>query len=422
MRSRFTAPFRHTALAVCIATACMAGALVASPLVVAAEIPATPVTTMVSYEQALAALEAQSQASAAAIAASYEAGRAALQAEIAAARSGGKQQYEQERAAIVGRADSDLAAAAQQYEVGMQAAGKKAAASSKVTQQWYSGALKSADTHFKQQQTQLDTAHAAAMDAINGEADNMIAALRMSYESAASRSKNTAALRKLEQQTAGMIANIEQTRAEQAAVVQSDYVAKRDELNGKRATERNQIETAYRSKIAALNMDLAREAGAQAETLEAARTAITQTQESALQALDANRSARIADAKSTFQQRLAALDADLQAQQAALEAEHAAALAALEASLAAEPTRLAWTIPTQRVNGAALAMSELAGYELYYSSADTAHSGVIPIASADQTVYDVAGLQPGTYMFAVSAVDAGGLKSDLSPVVEAVIN
>jgi fibronectin type 3 domain-containing protein len=85
------------------------------------------------------------------------------------------------------------------------------------------------------------------------------------------------------------------------------------------------------------------------------------------------------------------------------------------------PLQLSWTVPTLRVSGEPLTMSELAGYELYYSAADTELTGVITIPMPDQTDYALSGLESGRYFFAISAIDQAGLKSDLSPMVEVVV-
>lgn len=83
--------------------------------------------------------------------------------------------------------------------------------------------------------------------------------------------------------------------------------------------------------------------------------------------------------------------------------------------------QLTWTIPAQRVNGAPLTMAELSGYELYYAAVDSERTGTITISVPGQTSYDVGSLAAGRYVFAIAAVDGGGLKSDLSPPVEVMV-
>lgn len=82
---------------------------------------------------------------------------------------------------------------------------------------------------------------------------------------------------------------------------------------------------------------------------------------------------------------------------------------------------LSWTIPSARENGQALLMSELAKYEIYYVP-DGAGAGTTIAVNGGSTVsYKVTGLAAGTYYFAISAIDTGGLKSALSSPVSIVL-
>lgn len=74
-----------------------------------------------------------------------------------------------------------------------------------------------------------------------------------------------------------------------------------------------------------------------------------------------------------------------------------------------------------RENGAPLRLADLSGYELYYVSDDEKVSGVIKISKADQVSYAVSNLKAGTYHFAIAAIDAKGVKSQLSKVVSAQV-
>jgi hypothetical protein len=79
--------------------------------------------------------------------------------------------------------------------------------------------------------------------------------------------------------------------------------------------------------------------------------------------------------------------------------------------------KLNWTAPSTREDGTPLKMSELTGYEIYYTSDDLKTSVTLPVSSASATTYSVANLKAGTYHFAISAIDNKGLKSKLSPMV-----
>ena len=80
---------------------------------------------------------------------------------------------------------------------------------------------------------------------------------------------------------------------------------------------------------------------------------------------------------------------------------------------------LTWAIPSTRTNGNALPASELAGYEVYWTRGSDNAKGTIKISKGAiaSTALDV--YTPGTYYFAVSAIDTKGLKSPLSSMVQA---
>lgn len=79
---------------------------------------------------------------------------------------------------------------------------------------------------------------------------------------------------------------------------------------------------------------------------------------------------------------------------------------------------LSWSIPSTRVSGVALPLSELSGYEIYYVPDGSSAAGTtVAIAGGSVASYRLTNLAPGTYSFAISALDSGGVKSPLSGVV-----
>ncbi len=80
---------------------------------------------------------------------------------------------------------------------------------------------------------------------------------------------------------------------------------------------------------------------------------------------------------------------------------------------------VAWLPPTQRTDGSAL--TNLAGYRIRYGTSATALSRVVQLNSVGLTSYMIEGLTPGTWHFAVTAVDTGGLESDASNLASKVI-
>ena len=73
---------------------------------------------------------------------------------------------------------------------------------------------------------------------------------------------------------------------------------------------------------------------------------------------------------------------------------------------------LTWTAPVDNTNGSAL--TNLAGYHIYYGTSPSSLSTVINVASAGTTTYTVSSLAAGTWYFAVNAYTTAGTESALS--------
>jgi hypothetical protein len=73
---------------------------------------------------------------------------------------------------------------------------------------------------------------------------------------------------------------------------------------------------------------------------------------------------------------------------------------------------LHWTTPTMNTNGSAL--TDLAGYHLYYGTSPSSMTTSITVANAGTTSYTVGNLPAGTWYFAVNAYTTSGLDSALS--------
>ena len=78
---------------------------------------------------------------------------------------------------------------------------------------------------------------------------------------------------------------------------------------------------------------------------------------------------------------------------------------------------LSWKAPTLNSNGSAL--TNLAGYRIYYGTSATALTHSITINSVGVTTDVVTDLSPGTYYFALMAFNTAGIESKLSDVVSA---
>jgi hypothetical protein len=81
---------------------------------------------------------------------------------------------------------------------------------------------------------------------------------------------------------------------------------------------------------------------------------------------------------------------------------------------------LNWTPPTENVDGSPL--TNLAGYNIHYGTASGAYTQTISVSNAGIATYVVDDLTPGTYYFAVGAVNSQGTESPASSEVSATVN
>jgi hypothetical protein len=79
-----------------------------------------------------------------------------------------------------------------------------------------------------------------------------------------------------------------------------------------------------------------------------------------------------------------------------------------------------WRPPTKNNNGTPL--TDLAGYTLLYGMASKSYSTAISIDDPTATRYVVTGLRPGTYYFAISAINSAGRHSILSAEAHGRVN
>jgi hypothetical protein len=87
-----------------------------------------------------------------------------------------------------------------------------------------------------------------------------------------------------------------------------------------------------------------------------------------------------------------------------------------------EPTltaTLSWTPPTQNTDGSTL--TNLTGYWIHYGRSADELTQTVQIPNPGVMRYEVSGLSPGTYFFAVRAYAASGAPSDPSNVVSKIV-
>jgi hypothetical protein len=81
---------------------------------------------------------------------------------------------------------------------------------------------------------------------------------------------------------------------------------------------------------------------------------------------------------------------------------------------------LAWDVPTRTVDGATL--GDLAGYRIHYGTNSNALVKAIEVQSAGANTFTVQNLPAGTYYFAVRAITANGVESELSNIISRIVS
>lgn len=77
--------------------------------------------------------------------------------------------------------------------------------------------------------------------------------------------------------------------------------------------------------------------------------------------------------------------------------------------------RISWAAPTENEDDGPI--TELAGYVIYYGTHAGQYSNMIVIDDPETTSYEVENLSPGTYYFALTAINTDGLESTMSNMV-----
>lgn len=67
-------------------------------------------------------------------------------------------------------------------------------------------------------------------------------------------------------------------------------------------------------------------------------------------------------------------------------------------------------------------LTNLAGYDIHYGTVSGRYTQTIAVSNPGIATYVVQNLAPGTYYFAVAAVNASGTESPLSSEVSATVN
>jgi hypothetical protein len=102
-----------------------------------------------------------------------------------------------------------------------------------------------------------------------------------------------------------------------------------------------------------------------------------------------------------------------------------ASLAAFSITVTATPVTpgtatVSWVAPTENVNGTAL--TDLAGYNVYYGTNSASLSQKAAVSNAGATAYTVNGLTTGIWYFAVTSYTSNGVESARSPLSSKTIS
>jgi hypothetical protein len=90
------------------------------------------------------------------------------------------------------------------------------------------------------------------------------------------------------------------------------------------------------------------------------------------------------------------------------------------ASAGTSAVTLAWTPPTENVDGSTLV--DLSGYKIHYGDASQQYSDTIAVSNPGLTRYVIDALPPGTHYVAMTAYTSSGAESDYSGEVKVTVN
>lgn len=75
---------------------------------------------------------------------------------------------------------------------------------------------------------------------------------------------------------------------------------------------------------------------------------------------------------------------------------------------------LSWVAPSEREDGTALALSEIAGFRIYYGTVSGDYQNHLDVNDSSAVQAQVAGVPSGTYYVVLTTVDADGRESSYS--------
>jgi len=78
-----------------------------------------------------------------------------------------------------------------------------------------------------------------------------------------------------------------------------------------------------------------------------------------------------------------------------------------------------WSVPTHNTDGSVL--TDLSGYRIFYGTSPSTMIQSVDVSGASTASRTITGLSPGTYYFAVAAINNGGVASDPSNAVSMTV-
>lgn len=82
---------------------------------------------------------------------------------------------------------------------------------------------------------------------------------------------------------------------------------------------------------------------------------------------------------------------------------------------------LSWAAPSERENNEPIALSEIAGYKIYYGTSARDYTDSVNIEDGAADGYTFESLNSGTYYFALTTYDTAGRESQYSAEIKIII-
>jgi hypothetical protein len=90
---------------------------------------------------------------------------------------------------------------------------------------------------------------------------------------------------------------------------------------------------------------------------------------------------------------------------------------------ASSSLKLSWVVPTERVNGDALMLNEIKGYQFCYTVDDSSEAcEIFDVINPAQSEFTIPNWPAGVYRITLATIDTNNIYSDKSAVLEHRVN